>query len=129
MEENIEKICDLDPELYRCVSRNIRTREVVITEERIAHIKERHPNDYEQYAAYLADIITHPQYILESDMPHTAFRLKEYIDCGKRFQLILRLSIPSDNPIYKNSVITFLHINERKWRKYLRNKKILYKSE
>lgn len=124
-----EKLCDLDPELYRCVSQNIRTREVVITEERIAHIKERHPNDYERYAAYLVDIITRPQYILESDMPHTAFLLKEYSDCGKRFQLILRLSIPGDNPIYKNSVITFLHISERKWKKYLRNKKVLYKSE
>lgn len=129
MEEKIEKICDLNPELYRSVSQEIRRREVIITEERIAHIKERHPNDYEQYAAYLSDMITRPQYILESDIPHTAFILKEYIDCGRRFQLILRLSIPGDNPTYKNSVITFLHINERKWKKYLRNKKILYKPE
>ena len=35
--------------IYECVTRNIRTDEVIITEERIEHIKERHPTDFERY--------------------------------------------------------------------------------
>lgn len=41
----------------------------------------------------------------------------------------MRLVVPKDPPTYKNSVITFMEISERKFKKYLRNKKILYKSE
>lgn len=122
------KICDLDIEIYKCVSPEFKTREVVITEERIAHIKERHPNDYERYASYLADIIKSPDYILEANMPHTAFVLKSYVENGEHFELILRIAVEGEFLSYKNSIITFLRISERTRNKYLRNKKILYKS-
>ena len=125
----MKKICDLDIEKYKCVAPGIRTSEVIITEERIQHIKSRHPNDFERYSKYLEDILKNPNYILESDMPHTAFILKKYAENGEQFQLILRIVIEGENPKYKNSVITFLRISERTWNKYLRNKKILYKSE
>ncbi len=42
---------------------------------------------------------------------------------------MLRILTSVDNPDFKNSVITFLNINERTWNKYLRNKEILYKKE
>ena len=37
----------IDRELYRCVAEDITTDEVIITEEQIQHIKERHPGVYE----------------------------------------------------------------------------------
>ena len=119
----------IDVEKYRLVSKNIVTDEVVITEERIAHIKARHPGDFERYGKYLTDIVEHPQYILEANRPHTAFIMNEYTESNEKFQLILRLAVEMDYPEYRNSVITFLKINDRTWAKYLRNKKILYKSE
>lgn len=125
----MQTIGKIDVEKYRVVSEHIRTDEVVITDERIQHIKDHHPNDFERYAQYLRDIIENPQYILEDKTPNTAVILKEYLRNEKRFRLILRLSMPSDPADYKNSVITFLEISERKFQKYLRNKKILYKSE
>lgn len=105
------------------------TEEVIITEERIAHIQQRHPNDFERYEKYLVHIIEEPDYILASDMPNTAFLLKSVEEAEERFQLILRIRVASDPDTYKNSVITFLKISEKKWNKYLRNKKILYRSE
>lgn len=39
----------IDKEKYRCITEDIVTDEVIITDERIGHIKERHPNDYECY--------------------------------------------------------------------------------
>ena len=53
--------------IYECVTRNIRTDEVIITEERIEHIKERHPTDFERYNKYLEEIIGNPDYIIEAN--------------------------------------------------------------
>lgn len=113
-------------EKYRCVTSDIQTDDVIITDKQIEHIKERHPNDYERYFEYAKDIIEDPDYILEANKPNTAFVLKHIKDNGKNYQLILRLKTSNDPESYMNSVITFLKIDSRKWAKYLRNKKILY---
>lgn len=126
---DVHRLTQLDIEKYKCVTEDITTKEVVITDERIQHIKDRHPNDFERYEKYMVEIIENPDYILQSDMPNTAFVLKEIVDAGERFQLILRLKVSTDPQHYKNSVITFLKISEKKWNKYLRNKKVLYKHE
>ena len=42
----------IDKEIYKCISDDIQTEDVIITEERIQHIKERHPNDYERYCEF-----------------------------------------------------------------------------
>ena len=36
----------LDLEKYKCVTTDIITKDVVITEKQIEHIKEHHPNDF-----------------------------------------------------------------------------------
>lgn len=125
----MDKICDLDIEKYRCVSSDIRTSEVILTEERIAHIEERHPGDFQRYAGLLEEIIKAPDYILQANKPNTAFLLKEITREAERFQIILRLAVSSDPEDYKNSIITFLRVEEKRYLRYLRTKKILYKSE
>ena len=119
----------IDVEKYRCVTEDIVTDEVIITTERIQHIKDRHPDDYEKFAKYMEEIVQNPDYILEANKPNTAFILKKVEEAGEHFELILRLKISSDPVEYKNSVMTFLKIAEKKWDKYLRNKRILYKNE
>ena len=119
----------IDRNIYRVVSPRIQTDEVIITDERITHIQKRHPNDFEQYAKYIQRIIEEPDYILEANKPNTAFLLKEFTENDKRFQLILRLVVEGEQPGYKNSIITFLNVEEKRYRRYLRTKNILYKSE
>lgn len=116
-------------DIYKCVTEDIQTDEVIITEKQIEHIKERHPNDYERYFGYVKEIIQNPDYILEANKPDTAFVLKHIVDNGKNYQLILRLKTAKDPTEYKNSVITFLRVEEKRYKRYLRTKKILYKSE
>lgn len=53
--------------------------------------------------------------------------MKEIIENGEKFQLILRLKTSRDKLEFKNSVIIFLNINERTWNKYLCNKDIFSK--
>ena len=115
-------IGNINLQTYSVISPNIRTSEVIITEERIAHIKERHPSDYERYAQYLTAIVETPDYILESKKPNTAFLLKSFEQAGERFQLILRLAIEGDTEGYKNSVITFLRVEEKRYKRYLRTR-------
>ena len=123
------KICDLDIDIYRCVSSDIQTSEVIITEERIEHIKQHHPNDYEYYSRYIEQMVKEPQYILSDPAPNTAIILQNFCEAGEHFRLILKLAVLGDKPSKKNSIITFMKISEKKFKKYLHNKLILYKSE
>ena len=129
-EGDVHKIGEIDTHIYECVTNDIVTKEVIITDERIQHIIERHPDDYEDYYTYLKDIVEKPDYIIESNKPNTALILKEIIlSEEKRFKTVFRLKTSADTPAYKNSVITFMKINDKEWSRLIRNKRILYKRE
>lgn len=119
----------IDIEIYNCITKDIATDEVIITDERIQHIKEHHPNNYEQYYSYMRSIIENPEYIIEANKPNTALILKSFSNGNETFKTVLRLITSSDNSKFKNSIITFMKINEKEWNRLLKNKKILYKSE
>ena len=119
----------LDKQMYKCITENILNDDVIITNEQIAHIKERHPNDYEYYSQYFKEIIEKPDYIIKDNRPDTAVILKQIIENGKRFQLVLKLCTSKEKEGFKNSIITFLKINDKRWNRYLRTKPIVYKRE
>ena len=73
---------------------------------------------------------THAQYIIEAAKPKTAVVLKEVVvDEKEVFKMVIRLATSKDNSSYKNSIITFMKIDEKEWNRLLRNKKVLYKRE
>ncbi len=120
-------IARIDREIYSCVTKEIATDDVVLTEERIAHIKEHHPDDYERYGHYIKQMLEEPDYIIDSESPNTAFVLKEFKEDAKQFRLILRLHTSTDEIGYKNSVITFQYVKAKEYRRLVKNKNILYK--
>ncbi len=129
-EIQVHPVGKIDKEIYKCITEDIVTDEVIITDERIGHIKERHPNDYEKYCEYLKVIVEEPDYIVETKKPNTALILKEIKESNERqFKTVLRLTTSTDNPGFKNSIITFMKIDEKEWNRLLRNKLILYKKE
>ena len=119
----------IDMNIYRCVSEYFTEDDVIITEERISHIKERHPYDFEKYCDYLRKIVEEPDYIIQSNKSNTALILKAFDEEDNSFKTILRLKTSSDDPKFKNSIITFMRINKKEWNRLLRNKSILYKKE
>ncbi len=119
----------IDRNIYKCITDDIVTEDVIITDERISHIKERHPNDYERYYKYMKEVIEKPDFIISGNKPNTALILKEFSYGDEQFKTILRLSTSFDNTNFKNSIITFMKINNREWERLLRNKEILYKKE
>ena len=73
--------------IFRCISEDICTDEVIITDNQVKHIKERHPSVYEAFNLCLEEMINFPD--------------------------------------YKNSIITFMKIDDKEWKRLLRNKKVL----
>ena len=118
----------IDRKIYSCISEVILDDEVIITEERIAHIKERHPDDFERYCDFLCKIVEQPDYIIQSNKPNTALILKGFAE-ENDFKTVLRLRTSGDDPRFKKSIITFMRINKKEWNRLLRNKPILYKRE
>ncbi len=127
--DNMHYVGKIDKRVFSCISKDIVTDEVIITNERIQHIKERHPSDFEKYCNYLKEIVNKPEYIIEANKPNSALVLKSFSDGGEQFKTILRIITSTENTEYKNSIITFMKINDREWDRLLRNKKVLYKSE
>lgn len=119
----------IDRSIYSCVTEDIQSDDFIITNERISHIKAHHPNDYELYQSFMVEAVLNPDYIIETKKINSAFILKSFEQEGKKFKMILRLKASTDNPEYKNSIITFMKINDKEWNRLINNKKILYKKE
>jgi uncharacterized protein YigE (DUF2233 family) len=115
--------------IYKCITDDIRTEDVIITDERIAHIIERRGQKfYDTYCNRFADIIRDPDYIF-LDKINTALVCKQIYQDDKFVNLALRIAVSTDNPEYKNSIITAVGENEKRFRQRLRNKEPLYKKE
>ena len=119
----------IDRNIYKCITNDIVTDEVIITDERIQHIKDRHPNDFERYYGYLEKIIVDPEYILLGNKPNSALLLKDFSNKEEQFKTVLRLVTSVDDQNFKNSIITFMKINKKEWDRIIRNKNLLYKKE
>lgn len=119
----------IDRDIYKCITEDIVTDEVIITDRQIQHIKERHPNDYERFSKYFIDIVSLPDYIIKANRPNTALILKEIVINGEMFKTVLRLATSTDEKGYKNSIITFMKIDLKEWKRLLKNKEVLYKKE
>lgn len=117
----------IDIKKYYCITNDITTDEVIITEERTRHIKESHPGHYEKVSPFLQAALDDPDYILEDKKPHTALILKKIEIDGLRMLVVLRLHTSADASGFKNSIISAWEISESRWENYLNNKNILYK--
>ena len=122
----------IDKKLYSCVTKDISTDELIITEKQIEHIFKNHPTDFidvKDVIWSVREAVSSPDYIVESEKPNTAFVLKELSNEKGKSRLIMRLKTSTDPDDYKNSIITFQKTREKEWNRIIRNKKILYKKE
>lgn len=121
----MKRVGKIDRTIYSCVTEDIITDKVVLTDNQIEHVIEGHGDDYKSIKKYLKIVIEHPDYIVEDTKPNTAVVLKRVNDI--RILLVLRLAT-SKEINYENSIITFFKIDEKRWNRYLRSRKILYKT-
>ena len=119
---------NLDPSPLISTFGHLQTTEVVVTDERIAHIKERHPEDYLLFEQYGRESILSPD-ILIQDIKNvgTVFAVKKLPDTN--LNVVLRLVLDTDNPDFKNSVMTFYRIRENNLKKLMEKNPVLYIKE
>lgn len=126
----VYKIGKIDREIYKCITEDIRTDEVIITDERIEHIRERRGDEfYARYSSLFDEILRTPDYIFREKREHTALVCKRIVEDEKYVNLVLRIAIETDNPEYKNSIITAIGESEKRFAQRLRNNIVLYKNE
>lgn len=123
-----ESLGTIDAELFKERFGKLNTDEIIVTHERLEHIKERHPEDFPLFEKYGAECVQAPDLIVE-DTAHmgTAFMIKRLPDTN--LNVVVRLSLESDEKHLKNSVMTFYRIRERNLKKLIQKNQLLYKRE
>ena len=67
---------NIDRDIYRCITGDIVTDEVVITDNQMQHILHRHPEVYKEIINYFSDIIQKPDFIIEDKQDKNKKRIR-----------------------------------------------------
>lgn len=103
------------------------TEDVILTSERIEHIKEHHPGDYEKYNKYISEIIHNSDYILNDNKNiDTILCMKTIKEIGKNLQVVIRLNTKQKNK--QNSILTLWQVKDKTYNQMIRNKEIIWKN-
>jgi len=125
--ENVHFIGNINIKKLGNYKNIVTTDKVIITSERIEHIKKRHPGDFEKYISYVPIILENPDYILEdTNNKNTILLLKTLQENGKNIQVVIKLHTDIKDKNKYNSILTFWHIRDRNYKSTIRNNKILY---
>ncbi|WP_347563209.1 PBECR2 nuclease fold domain-containing protein [Hungatella hathewayi] len=119
----------LNKNLFTCITDDIVTDEVIITENQMKHILERHPDSFEDAIQSLESAVTSPDYIFKDRNRNSALLIKKLPDSDEYVQIVLRLCTSEEEPDFKNSIISCWKISHKRLQNYLRNKTYLYKKE
>lgn len=129
MKENkLHVIAKIDKKIYGIDELN--TDEVVITEERMNHIKEHHPEVFELIMDNLKETIENPDIVYDEIIhAETRWAIKKVDD--KHIRVIIRLSSKNRNYDYLNSIITAQILPIRRIKRYeeIKRVKIVYKTK
>jgi hypothetical protein len=117
-------IATINKDLYACVCADIASDDVIISKERIQHIKERHPRDIKLFENYAENILLDPDYIIESEEENTAVILKTIPP--NNLKLVLKICTTKDKAFSSNWIVTFFRVKDKDFNKLLKNKKIIF---
>lgn len=99
---------------------------VVLSEERIGHIMERHPGAFERYGAYATDAIEAPDYILEDVKNADTAAFIRHVE-NTNINVVVKLAIKGNDAGMKSSVITLYPMNDKRLRRMMKKAIVLYK--
>lgn len=106
----------------------LKTNDIIVTNERIAHIKLHHPDDYTLFEQYGVSTIESPDIIIKDcKNTNTVFMVKQLEDTN--LNVVAKLILDTEDTEYKNSVMTFYRIRNKNLVKLENKNKTLYKKE
>lgn len=117
----------LDKEKLGKYKENIITDDVILTDERIKHIQEHHPGDYEKYGIYATNVIKNPDYIIKDTKNlDTVLYMKTIEDNKVNIQIVVRLNTNLKETNKQNSILTLWKMRTKTYKQVIRNKEIIY---
>ena len=128
MVAELKVLGEIDERALRVEFGVLQTAEVIVTEERIKHIRERHPQDIELFDLYGKETITAPDRIVK-DVKNagTVFMIMHLPHYN--INVVVRLALKTEDERLKNSVMTFYRIRTKNLVKLLRKNKEIYRRE
>lgn len=106
----------------------LRTDDIIITDERLEHIRIRHPEDFELFALYGRSVVSDPDCILrDGKCEGTVFMIKHI--SGSNLNVVVRVALQTDPADRINSVMTFYRIRDKNLKKLKTKSKTLYNRE
>lgn len=106
----------------------LKTKIVIVTNERLEHIERNHPQDIELFRKYASAILETPDIIIKDlKNSNTVFLIKTLQETN--LNVIIKLAVDSDSDDIQNSVMTFFRIRQKNLKKLEKKNKILYKRE
>lgn len=104
--------------------------EVILRDERLEHIKERHPEVVDILKNNYIEVVNNPDYVLkDSKNENTIWNIKKIEE--KNINIVIKLSVlkEKEHKRYLNSTITAHEIKNSRLNKYLEKQKQLYKNQ
>lgn len=122
--EYVGKIGESKSEIEREFGK-LSTNEVVLTNERRAHVNERHPETYETFLKGYTDCVQSPDIILkDGNHDNTVLMIKD-IEGEQNLNLIVKLSTVASEG-QKNSIITGYCLSDKRLKRMCKKNKVVY---
>jgi hypothetical protein len=124
--QDVHYIGKIDPSIFKEEFGELLTDKVVLTEERIQHIKAGHINDYDLFVKHNKEIIENPDIVLK-DCKHenTVFMIKSVENTN--MNIVLKLAVVEDAKHPQNSIMTAYRIRDKNVSKLEKKNNMLYK--
>ena len=129
MKNNYIKVGKINMKIFKNISYNLITDEVILTNERYLHIIEGHKEDFMIYSNMLSQIIIEPNYILEDYKNQYTVMVIKKVENNNNINVIIRLAIEEDLIHNENSIMTMYRIREKNLKKLMEKNKVIYKKE
>ncbi len=106
----------------------LQTNEIIVTNERLDHIKGRHMEDYQLFNKMASVAVSDPDLVLKDIKNEgTVFVVKKLEKTN--LNVVVRLALATDEEGLKNSVMTFYRIRDKNLKKLKNKHEVLYKKE
>ena len=100
--------------------------EVILTDERIEHIRVRHPGAYESYSHWVTATIEAPDYVLRDDRNDRTAAFIRHAE-GSNLNVVVKLAVANEEG-KMSSIITLYPISPKRLKRLLRKEMIIYKA-
>ncbi|WP_277301190.1 hypothetical protein [Veillonella montpellierensis] len=125
---NVIDIAQMDETLLKNSDFKLLTKNLVLTDKSINHIKERHPNDYKDVIKDISNMVQSPDSIMIGNKPHTLIYMTRN-SRGHMYQVVIRLRDEGMSDEFQNSIITLNRVNEKRYKRYKKSREFIYKKE